>query len=66
MTDMAEDIDRFLEKEEEMLEMEEERLEEIVDRQLEDGLHSPEVPDKVEKPEDIQMDPDLHEEFETL
>lgn len=57
------DIDEFLEKEEEKLVLEEERLEEMVERNLEDGLHSPDVPDRVEKPEDISMDPELHEEF---
>ncbi len=63
---MVEDIEEYLEKEKEKLEMEEEKLEEIVENQLEEDLHSPDVPEEVKKPDDMGFDPDIHKDFEPL
>lgn len=53
---MVEDINSYLEKEVEQLELEEERLEQLAEQQLEGELHSPDVPDVVKKPEDLILD----------
>ncbi len=63
---MVENIDDYLEKENEMLELEEEKLEELVKNQLEADLHSPDIPEEVKKPEDIGLDSEIHKEFKPV